>query len=408
MPSTRRRTAAARRRPKAAPKPRRPDVVDVDSHVYEPTVIWQKYLDRDYRVVARSAFWHEIDAHGIETTILNGRRARSLQRSGINRQACWRPGLTPEAIGQLDPEERHPITPGAQNAAARVKDMDAMGVDRALLFPTLFAEHFPMVENPDAAWALARAYNDWLIDFAAADRRRLLPVAVLPMQAPSFAVRELERVAQRGVKAAFIRPSFFEGRYPNHASYDPVWQRLEALGVAACVHPSPGGTNAEWTCAGPFVERVAGNLRIGHPVAEAVAPFMDAATLLTALAFYGQMEIYPKLRLTFVHAGAAWVPLALEKSETYLWLFSGIRDVSLEPEHVFFERPSLVSFDSWESPVSRMPDVFGDVAAWGSRYPNHDTGTLEEAHATMAKYAVPDATVAKYLGGNATRHFGLD
>ena len=60
-----------------------------------------------------------------------------------------------------------------------------------------------------------------------------------------------------------------------------------------------------------------------------------------------------------------------------------------------------------ESPVARMPDVFGDVAAWGSRYANHDTGTLEEARATMAKYAVPDATVAKYLGGNAVRHFAL-
>jgi len=119
------------------------------------------------------------------------------------------------------------------------------------------------------------------------------------------------------------------------------------------------------------------------------------------------MEIYPKLKLTLVHAGAAWVPLALEKSETYLWLFSGIRDVSLEPEHVFFARPSLVSFDSWETPVARMPDVFGNVAAWGSRYPNHDTGTVEEVRATLGKYAVPEATVGKYLGGNALRHFGL-
>ena len=382
-------------------------VIDVDSHVYEPTAIWEQYLDRDYRVVARSAFWHESDAQGLETTLLNGRAARALRRSGINRQACWRPGMTPEAIGQLDPDVLHPITPGARDPAARLRDMDTMGVDRALLFPTLFAEHFPLVENPDAAWALARAYNDWLWDFSRADARRLVPVAVLPLQDPGFAVRELVRVAARGFTAAFIRPSFFAGRFPSHPVFDPLWKRLEELDVAACVHPSPGSTNPEWSCHGAFVERVAANLRIGHPVAESVAPFMDGSTFLTAIAFYGHMERYPKLRLALLHSGAAWVPLALEKSETYLWLFSGIRDVSLEPEHVFFERPSLVSFDSWETPVARMPDVFGEVAAWGSRYPQHDTGTVEEALATFARHGVPETTRAKYLGGNAARHFRL-
>jgi predicted TIM-barrel fold metal-dependent hydrolase len=382
-------------------------VIDVDSHVYEPAAIWERYLERDYRVAARSAFWHEVDDLGIETTVLNGRRARSLQRSAINRQACWQPGMTPTDIGRLDPEVRHPVTPGAQDPTARLADMDLMGVERALLFPTLFAEHFPLIENPDVAWALARAYNDWLFDFTTANSRRLLPVAVLPLQEPSFAVRELQRVAARGFRAAFIRPVFAGARYPNQGLYDPLWQQLEGLGVAACIHPSPGSTNPEWSCHGSFVERVAAGLRTGHHVAESVAPFMDNSTLLTALAFYGHMERYPKLKLTLVHSGAAWVPLALEKSETYLWLFSGIRDVSLEPEHVFFARPSLVTFDSWETPVARMPDVFGEVAAWGSRYPNHDTGTVAEARAMLGKYGVAEETVGQYLGGNAARHFGI-
>jgi predicted TIM-barrel fold metal-dependent hydrolase len=382
-------------------------IVDIQSHVYEPAAVWDRFLDSDYRVAARSAFWHDVDGHGIETTLLNGRPVCSLRRGGINRHACWRPGMTPDDVGALDADVRHATTPGAFDPIARLADMDAMGIDRALLFPTLFGEHFPLVENPDVAWALARAYNDWLYDFAGADRRRLLPAAVLPLQAPSFAVRELERVVERGASVVAIRPSFFQGRYPNHPTYDRVWERLEALGVAACVVPAAGSTNPEWSCAGPFVERVAANLRIGHGVAEAVAPFMDSATLLTAMCFYGHLERFPALRLAFVGAGASWIPLTLEKSETYLWLFSGIRDVSLEPEHVFFARPSLVSFDSWEEPVARLPDLFGSVAAWGSRYPRHDTSTLDEVRAMLAQHRVSEPTIEAYLGANATRHFGL-
>jgi uncharacterized protein len=383
-------------------------VVDVDSHVLEPTAIWTERLDPAYRVVARSAFWHETDDDGIEVTLLNGRPARSLRRSGIDRRACWAPGATPESIGELDPDVRHPITPGAHDPIARLRDMDAMGIDRALLFPTLFAEHFPLVENADAAAALARAYNDWLLDFAAADPRRLLPVAVLPLQHPSLAVREARRVAGRGVRAVFVRPSFLGGQFPSHPLFDPLWDALQSLELAACLHPSPGSTNPEWSCEGAFVERVARALRVGHDVAESVAPFMDNGILLTAMAFYGHMERWPRLRLAWMHSGASWVPLALEKAETYLWLFSGIRDVSLEPDRVFFSRPSLCAFDSWEAPVARMPDVFGEVAAWGSRYPNHDTGTVEEARALFGRWAVPEATVGRYLGGNAERLFGLE
>ena len=36
-------------------------VIDADSHVFEPTVIWEKYLDPAYRVAARSAFYYHED-----------------------------------------------------------------------------------------------------------------------------------------------------------------------------------------------------------------------------------------------------------------------------------------------------------------------------------------------------------
>jgi len=394
-------------------------VVDADSHILEPTTIWEKYLDREYRTPARSAFWYE-DCDGIITAILNGQPAKPLNTSKINRQAIWRPGMKPEDIGALDPTIPHPTNPGASNPKARVRDMDALGIDRAVLFPTLFAEYFPAVENPDVAYALARAYNDWIWDFSRQAPRRLVPVAVLPLQDVNFSLRELRRAAKRGFRAAFLRPSFYarkfgawapydttaKARFLNHADYDPLWVEFERLGLTACIHPAAGSTNAEWTSTGPYLERVAAPLRTGHYLAESVAPMMDNAIFLTAICFYAHMERFPKLRFAMHHSGASWVTLTLEKAETYLWLLSNFKDVSLEPEHVFFARRPLVTFSSWETTVARLPDTYGPIAAWGSRYPHHDASPPEEAIENLRKWKVSDAVMANYMGGNAARYFG--
>ena len=68
---------------------------------------------------------------------------------------------------------------------------------------------------------------------------------------------------------------------------------------------------------------------------------------------------------------------------------------------------SLVSFNSWESSVARLTDLYKDIAAWGSRYPQHDASDAAEARATLQQWKVPENIVAKYLGGNAARHYGI-
>jgi len=93
----------------------------------------------------------------------------------------------------------------------------------------------------------------------------------------------------------------------NHADYDPLWAAIAALGVTACIHPSAGSTNAEWTSTGAYLERVAHPLRTGHYLAESVAPTMDNAIFLTAFCFYAHMERFPKLRFAMHHSGASWV-----------------------------------------------------------------------------------------------------
>ena len=381
-------------------------IVDSDSHVFEPLAIWEQYLEPEYRVAARSAFSYHLADDGRAVVILNGKPAPPMNRSALNRQAIWRPGMTPEQVGEIDPHQPCPINPGAQEPEARLADMDAMGVDRAVLFPTLFAEYFPLVEDPFIAAALARAYNDWLADFCRAAPRRLYPVAVLPVADVTFALDELRRVAAAGFKACFVRPCFFQGRFLNHPYYDPLWAEAERIGLAVCIHPSPGSANPQWTSEGAFVERVASNLRIGHNIAESIAPLMDNATALTAFAFCGHMESFPKLKLVFAHSGASWVVLALEKAETYLTFFM-IDKVCLEPEKIFFKRNYLVTFNPWERSIARLYDIVENVGAWGSRYPNHDAAMPAEMEQKLSAANVPPAVIARFMGGNAAAVYGM-
>jgi hypothetical protein len=84
---------------------------------------------------------------------------RDKGNPNLPRHALWRPGMDWDAIGALDPHVKHQVTEGASDSHARLADMDAMGVDQALLYPTWFAEGFFPVRDPDVAYALARAYN---------------------------------------------------------------------------------------------------------------------------------------------------------------------------------------------------------------------------------------------------------
>ena len=86
----------------------------------------------------------------------------------------------------------------------------------------------------------------------------------------------------------------------------------------------------------------------------------------------------------------------------------GAVPVSLEPEQVWERHPLIVSFDSWEQPVGRLPDLLGGKAAWGSRYPHHDAATPQEARRMLEDHQVDQATIDRLLGGNAASLFNLE
>lgn len=416
-------------------------VFDSDSHVVEPASVWDHYLDADFRAPGKLALWRQ---NGKTTSYLkiNGEMFRDTMNPNLPRYALWRPGMTWDSIGELDASVPHPMTPGASDPHERLKDMDAMGVDQTLLYPTWFAEGFHLVKDPDVAYALARGYNDWIADFCAASPKRLFAAAMVPLQNMDYATEELRRVANNpSFRAAFLRPMFIEGRYFTHPYYDPLWEALQSLGLVAAVHPTPGLWNPEWTSHGPFFEKVKNRLSqaplmaggggpaagggngiagtsffnawpsLGHPMAPILSYWLDNHLFVAStLIGYTVMQRYPEMKVVMAHGKASWMEEVLEKMEASSRVIPLLHHypVRTDPEEMWHDGHVMLGFDAEERLIQKIPQDFVEKVVWASRYPHHDTTSAWDAIAQLTKAKVPEAMIARMMGGNAAAQFGVE
>ncbi len=415
-------------------------VFDGDSHVVEPRDVWEKYLEPEYRVLGKYALWRE-DGKTNSYLKVNGEMYRDTMPSNIPRHAIWRPGMTWDAIGELDPQTRHAMNEGAWDPQARLRDMDAMGVDQTLLYPTWFAEGFHLVHDPDVAYALARAYNNWIADFCQAAPDRLFAAAMVPLQNMDYALEELQRVATIPCfRGAFLRPMFIEGRYFTHPYYDPLWAELESLGLTAAVHPTAGLWNPEWTSHGPFVEKIRGRLHqapligggvgpfagggsgtqgaaffagtvpLGHPLAPILSHWLDNHMFVAStLIGFTVMQRYPKMKVVVAHGKASWMEEVLEKMEASTRVIPLLHTypVRTDPEAMWEEGHVMLGFDAEERLIQKLPHDFAAKVVWGSRYPHHDTTSAWDAITMLTRANVEESLMARMLGGNAAQQFGI-
>src|SRR3984885_14419266 len=180
---------------------RRIAVFDSDSHIVEPPELWEKYLDPEFRVLGKQALWRH-DGETNSYLKINGEVVRDTMNSNLPRHAIWRPGMSWDSVGELDASVRHSMNEGAWNARARLADMDAMGIDQAFLYPTWFAEGFHLVADPDTAYALARAYNDWIPGLC----RRHAAAAGHGLHARGTAPRRRHPVLPRRIHPSHVLP----------------------------------------------------------------------------------------------------------------------------------------------------------------------------------------------------------
>ena len=79
-------------------------------------------------------------------------------------------------------------------------------------------------QDPEYTFAICRAFNNWLSEFASVDGERLKGSGILALNDIPAAVREAGRcVSELGMVAVTLLPTFVDNRMFHDLECDPVW-----------------------------------------------------------------------------------------------------------------------------------------------------------------------------------------
>jgi len=275
-------------------------IFDADNHYYEAEEAFTRHIDP--RMKRRAIEWAMVD--GRKTLLVAGKVNRFIPNptfDPVAKPGCleqYYRGHNPknlsmrELFGQLEPIHR-----AYRERDERLRVMDAQGIERSFLFPTLgVGMEEALRGDPEALCAAFHAFNAWLAeDWGFAWRERLYGAPMISLVDPAKAVAELEWVLARDARLVCLRaapvPAPDRSRSLGDPLYDPFWARAQEAGMLVAFHGAFAGT--------PLRGLVSADR----------APFDTFAALIC----HGVFDRFPGLRMASVEMGSDWVRELLRK-----------------------------------------------------------------------------------------------
>jgi predicted TIM-barrel fold metal-dependent hydrolase len=329
--------------------------ISVDDHVQEVPDLWTTRLSKKA--------WGDRIPHieraqdGAERWVVDG---HILLNGGVAQSGALMADRTQE------PKQWDAVPPAAYAPAARLKAMDAAGIDYSVLYPTvagLAGEAFGPLQDPGLELACVQAYNDWLIDEWVAASDRFIPQCIVPIWPAESTIGEIKRAVEKGHRGVVFPSLPMHLRDAPHISgpeYDPVWSLCEELNIPICMH---AGASPELQCPRP------------PHLSPALANALDAATkpvstvfVISLLSFSRVLLRHPHLRLVLAESALSWGMLYLEWAD-HQFEHDGLtrEGYDLKPSEMFHRQ---CFFTSWFDRVAPFADYIGaNNILWAANFP---------------------------------------
>jgi predicted TIM-barrel fold metal-dependent hydrolase len=377
-------------------------VFDADNHLYETKDAFTRHLPDRFKGVI-----DYVDVKGRTKIVVNGTVSEYIPNPTF--EVVARPGAQEDYFRNGNPEGKsyreiigEPMRsiPAFREPAPRAQLMDELGVDRALMFPTLASLlEERLRHDPEATHAVIHSLNEWIHETWSFDYEgRIFATPVVTLPIVEKAIEELEWCVERGAKTVLIRPAPVPGldgsRSFGFEEFDPFWKRVTELDVLVSMHASDSGYaryQSDWTGPQemlPFRPDAFGYVTQGHRAIE------DS---MAAFVCHGVFARHPDLRVAAIENGGAWV----------VPLLHHLNDVHRKMPHAFDGDPvEQVKRNLWVSPfyeddIGELIDALGaDHILFGSDFP-HPEGLAEpRSYVNHLPEGLADDDVARIMAGN--------
>ena len=256
------------------------------------------------------------------------------------------------------PDEKTP--PGSDLALLQQQALD--GVDVAIL-NCLYA--VDSLHNPDAAIALSRAVNDWLIAEWLTKDSRLRASILVPSQLPAEAAREIDRVADNPGFVQVLLPARSQHPYGSRI-FHPMWEAIARHDLVAGIHfgGSPGNPPTPSGWPSYFLEEYTSMATV-------------FASQVTSIVCEGVFDQFPSLRVALLEAGFTWLPAHMWRFDKEWRNLRRLVPWVKQPPSAYIRQHIRVSIQPLDAPASpkqmvQVVDQLGseDMLMYASDYPH--------------------------------------
>jgi len=387
-------------------------VFDADNHMYETPEALTKYLPAEYE-----GFIKYIQDNGRTKIAVNNVISDYIPNPTFEVVAA--PGAQEEyfKVGNPEGKSRREIMgrgvkahPGYASPEPRLELLDQLGIDRALMWPTLASLLEERVRtNPPAVHAAVHALNRWMAEqWTFNFDNRMFATPVIHLGILDEAQRELDFVMDHGAKVILVRPApawgYMGPRSPALPEFDPFWKRVEEADILVGMHASDSGYQRymnEWEGIQdgemtPFKGGSGFQAILGH----ASRPIIDT---MASLVGHGLCSRFPNLKFAPIENGSNWVRPLIHDME-YAWAHMPTM-FDENPVDVFKRNVWVHPFHE-EDPKGLIELMGADHVLFGSDYP-HPEGMVDPVTFVDDLVGLPDDQIAAVMGGNLNKLLGL-